>query len=227
MAERAFRYNTSVRTNSPQRGGAVTGGPFAGMRYPDEVAKHVDAFSWKSSGRYEKELHDTIQRALDWRPRRFVDIGASDGYYAVGFARLGLPVTAYEASESARKLCLQLAEANDVQIALLGACRRIPKLDHCLVLIDVEGNEDRLLSRRAAGVLRSSTVIVESHELARPGVTHRLRSRFADTHIIETVRGVPEAGDGRLETPTWLAFCPRTRRETSSAARHSECDSSG
>jgi hypothetical protein len=186
----------------------VTGGPFAGMRYPDEVAKHVDAFSSKGSGRYEEELHDTIQRALDSQPRHFVGIGASDGYYAVGFARLGLPVTAYEASESARKLCLQLAEANNVQITLLRACRRIPKFDQSLVLIDVEGNEDRLLSRRAAGLLWSSTIIVETHELARPGVTHRLRNRFADTHIIESVNGIAESGDGRLEVPTWLVFWP-------------------
>jgi hypothetical protein len=209
MAERAFRYNASVRTDSPRLGGVVTGGPFAGMRYPDDVARQVDAFALKSSGRYEAELHETIDRALDWRPRQFVDIGSSDGYYAVGFARLGLPVTAYEASESARQVCLRLADANDVQIALLGACRRIPKLDHSLVLIDVEGNEDRLLSRQAAGVLRSSTVIVETHERARPGIIHRLQARFVDTHMIERLRGGFGSGDGRLEPPTWLAFWPR------------------
>jgi hypothetical protein len=179
------------------------------MRYPDEVAKDVDAFSSKSSGRYEEELHETFHRALVWDPRQFVDIGASDGYYAVGFARQGLRVTAYEASDSARQLCLQLAEANDVQIALLGACRRIPELEHSLVLVDIEGNEDKLLSSRAARALRSSTVVVETHEFARPGVTNRLRSRFAGTHVIETMCGVTELADGRLERPTWLAFWPR------------------
>jgi hypothetical protein len=189
------------------------------MRYPDEVAKDVDAFSSKSSGRYEEELHETFHRALVWEPRQFVDIGASDGYYAVGFARQGLRVTAYEASDSARQLCRRLAEANDVQIALLGACRRIPELEHSLVLVDVEGNEDQLLSRRAAGLLRSSMVIVETHEFARQGVTHRLRSRFAGTHLIETIHGASKT-DGRLEKPTWLALWPRLSAQSSGTAHH-------
>lgn len=209
MAERAFRHNTQTRSDGFIEGGTVTGGPFAGMRYPDEIVCRIDAPALKVAGCYEAELHETIERALRWQPRRFVDIGGSDGYYAVGFARLGLPVTVYEASRSARKLCSKLAGANDVRIDVLGACRQLPQVHHSLVLVDIEGSEDRLLSRRAAEFLRSSTVIVETHELASPGVIDRLRMRFADTHVVETLRGASDLGDGRLEPPIWLALWPR------------------
>lgn len=57
---------------------------------------------------------------------------------------------------------------------LVQPCRRIPKL------------HNPSLSRRVACLLRSSTVIVETHEFARPGVTYRLRTRFVFKR--ETIR---------------------------------------
>jgi hypothetical protein len=68
-------------------GPRVRHGPFRGMRYE---ANRVAA-TQKLIGAYERELHPWLERVLAQRPTRFVDIGAADGYYAIGIARRDIP----------------------------------------------------------------------------------------------------------------------------------------
>jgi hypothetical protein len=210
MAERAFRHNASVRKNKQESGGLVSGGPFAGMRYPTDIAAQIDALPLKITGLYEKELHEPLVASAN-RHELFVDVGAADGYYAVGMAMLGLPVLCYEASRLARKLCLALANENGVRLDLRGACRWLPRLPNALVLIDVEGAEDTLLAGGAPRRLRGCTLIVETHDFLRPGVTNRLREGLRKTHRVETLTGSLHKFEERQQEPLWLVCQPAAR----------------
>ena len=116
MANRGLRHQLRLHASSGQlhsakrfaavRGPHVRHGPFRGMRYE---ANRVAA-TQKLIGTYERELHPWFERVLAQRPTRFVDIGAADGYYAIGIARAGVPVVAFEMSRIARRQLRELAK---------------------------------------------------------------------------------------------------------------------
>jgi hypothetical protein len=66
--------------------GRVHSGPFAGMRWissaPDCARIHIP----KLLGIYERELNPYIDQACALNFSRIVDVGAAEGYYAVGMA---------------------------------------------------------------------------------------------------------------------------------------------
>ena len=88
-------------------------GPFRGMRYIHH-AVHVQSSAYcpKLLGTYEQELHSVVDSLRTQRPyQRVINIGAGEGYYAVGLA-LHLPqsrLTAFEADPDSRKGMMSLA----------------------------------------------------------------------------------------------------------------------
>ena len=62
----------------------VSGGPFAGLTYPD---REPISLVPKLLGIYERELHGAVEAAVLGQPEVIVNVGAADGYYAVGLAR--------------------------------------------------------------------------------------------------------------------------------------------
>ena len=64
--------------------GLVHAGPFAGMRYVDRSVG--SCFIPKLLGTYERELAPKIERICRRQPGLVVDVGAAEGYYAVGLA---------------------------------------------------------------------------------------------------------------------------------------------
>lgn len=58
-------------------------------------------------GSYEEELHEVVEEIIARSPAVVVDIGAAEGYYAIGFARR-LPKTtvfAIDLDSRARQVC--------------------------------------------------------------------------------------------------------------------------
>jgi hypothetical protein len=209
MADRAIRWNVASdrKRGDWTRIDEVKQGPFSGMVYPEETAEWVIAPGLKESGEYEAALLPAFVAELQRSPSSFVDIGAADGYYAVGAARLGIRSIAYESSPIQRRAIQALAAANAVDVEVRGHCFRVPRLPHrSLLLIDAEGAEKRLLTKSAARRLGASAVIVELHEQFARGVTQALLSRFAETHQAELVRGAQEPG--RSEPQVWAVFRP-------------------
>ncbi len=159
----------------------------------------------KVLGTYESELHPAIEEICRSRCDRIIDIGAAEGYYAVGMA-LRNPEAAmigFEMSAPARHLLRRLARRNGVsdRIALRGACS-IAALDTALagarqpaVICDCEGAEDVLLRPDRVKSLRHALLLVETHEGMVDGVTRRLRERFFLTHQIEVIDSRPRSGD--------------------------------
>src|SRR5687768_1267068 len=67
------------------QGYTVTAGPFAGMRYIDDLPLD-QALVPRLLGAYEAELSYPIQQLLAKGYDTVIDVGSSEGYYAVGFA---------------------------------------------------------------------------------------------------------------------------------------------
>lgn len=174
----------------------VQAGPFAGMRFPKYAVGRGELVVTQLLGAYEEELHDAFRRAIERRPRLVVDVGASDGYYAVGLARAlpGATVHAYEMNAFPARVCEALARENGVRerIVMHGLCTpeelaALPAGEPTFVLCDCEGAEAELMDPRRAPVLAGADLIVELHEFAAPGVRELIERRFAATHEIEIV----------------------------------------
>jgi hypothetical protein len=192
--------DSMARKLSPS--GKVLDGIFAGMAMPASG-------TWggglaRLAGTYEEELVPYLHQLVSVQPVAVIDIGAADGYYAVGLARM-LPTTrvfAYEIDPKARVLCRQVAEANDVSnVTIRGRMtpnelrRRV--CSGTFVLSDVEGYEDRLFDPLLIPSLSEAYMIVELHEFAIPGVTDNIVGRFKESHHIELVDAVNKSGAGR------------------------------
>jgi hypothetical protein len=166
----------------------VRGGPFKGMRYTNEGYGVLAA---KLFGTYECELLSVMEPLLKARFDRFIDIGAGDGYYVIGFAIRSRvrEIIAYDASEAAQKMICEMAVANGVgdRIRLKGWChpehlsRELGEGSN-LVLMDVEGAEEVLLDPTQVPELRNAWILFEAHDVITPGVGGRVVRRFMGTH---------------------------------------------
>lgn len=174
--------------------GHVLSGPFRNMRYVDRT--YCSVLHPKLLGVYEKELHEVVETSCNLEIDRVVDIGAAEGYYAVGFAcrRPSVPVIAFEMNPVAAATCVELArlngQANNVRV--LGKCdtdalSKVTSTGTSLIICDCEGAEDELLSLEIVTGLKNCHILVETHEFASPGVTQRLSDRFDQTHLVSVI----------------------------------------
>ena len=94
--------------------GRVLSGPFAGLRYLDEILR-PDLLP-KLLGTYEKELHPWLEELLARPIAHIINVGAAEGYYATGFA-LRQPETrvlAFEMDPVEQRRMRVLTEQNGV-----------------------------------------------------------------------------------------------------------------
>jgi predicted O-methyltransferase YrrM len=192
----------------------------------------------KLLGTYEKELWPAIAQAIRRGPDVVVNLGAAEGYYAVGMAR-ALPhsrVIGFEAQTDYADVLRTLAERNGVQprVEVRGLCRVAdlqPALDGAdcpLVLCDVEGAERILLDPAHVPALVRSCVLVEIHDMFVAGTGAEIQRRFSPTHRVECIpsaertwRDVPPGvkitrrqlrralGEGRPGLMHWFWMTPR------------------
>lgn len=174
--------------------GAVVAGPFRSMKYVDKA--FCSALLPKLLGVYERELYDVVELACHSPVERVIDIGAAEGYYAVGFAlrRPNLPVIAFEMDPAAAETAAELAKRNGVQnrVEIRGECRpsdlaALTEHGASLVICDCEGAEQALLDPAIAKGLTRSYILVELHEFIVAGITATMRERFGATHRISEI----------------------------------------
>lgn len=149
------------------------------------------------AGTYELELHEVVETLIRSRPRLLINIGAADGYYAVGMA-LRCPdaeVVAYEADPYYARICAQVARLNAVggRIDLRGSCTaealaQLNPQPGTAVICDCEGAEAQLIDPTRVGWLRRSTLLVEVHESYDPGLPAKLGERLQGTHSLEWIQ---------------------------------------
>lgn len=174
----------------------------------------------KLLGSYEIELHPIIASLPALGVTRCVDIGAAEGYYAVGLARLlKCPVECFEIEPAGQKLVRELAVRNDLsdKVSVLGRCD--PEalesvLSACrdfgptLIVCDVEGFEDVLLDLATVPTLHRCHLLVEVHDAFVPGVGDRLCGRFKGTHRCERIPARHRTAEDFPAGSWWARFVP-------------------
>lgn len=156
-------------------GWKVISGPFKGLKFPPPVGgwSNVD-LGGMALGIYEKEVLDVIS-GLSEPVELFINLGAADGYYAVGMLSAGLAKHAvcFESDINAHKNILALAQLNNVseRVSLRGTAADNFLADvHCdqnsknLLLSDIEGGEFQIFHSEALfDQLRNFTILIEVH----------------------------------------------------------------
>lgn len=182
-------------------GNTVLSGPFTGTKlYLCSLSgRHLLGYLL---GTQEIELHGAVEEIISRRYATIINIGAADGYYALGLARR-LPqarVLAFEANSTHHKYLDASARVNGVseRMFVRGFCSghelraalatvRKP----ALVVCDIEGGEVDLLDPESVGHLRSVDLLVETHDQYVVNCTEILKSRFAPTHAVQQFSGRP------------------------------------
>ena len=149
----------------------------------------------KLLGIYESEVNEAVEDCCSHGYKTILNVGAAEGYYAVGLARRcpGALVHAFETEAEGREMIQQLAAINGCadRIQVHGLCTpddlQLLLQNHpdALLVMDVEGAEDDLLQPERIPELAGCRILVELHEFAVPGIRNRLRERFAPTHEIQ------------------------------------------
>ncbi len=152
-------------------GGKVQGGPFKGMKL---LANSIESAHYpKYLGTYEIELREWMEQQCEISYDTILNVGAGEGYYAVGLARRipNARIIAYEMEEVGQKLLKELATLNQVneQVVLKGRCtldilaKDMPQNGKTLVIMDCEGEEERLLDKETIPELARATIVSEVH----------------------------------------------------------------
>lgn len=177
----------------------ILGGPFKGMKF--SRAKVGSELLPKLLGTYEMELTPVLGQI--WRSplRMIVNVGAAEGYYAVGLAMKAphARVVAYEAEEGGRAAIDEVARLNHVndRVEVRGRCelselgRELSLWGTGFLMVDVEGFEDSLLDPAAIPAMRDWYILFESHDLFIPGIGERICRRFAASHSVLEIRSRP------------------------------------
>jgi hypothetical protein len=180
-----IRHEVQRKTN-----GQVLYGPFKGMRI-DLKGAPLCTFL----GTIEKEIHPVFAKLSVFRFKQIINIGATEGYYAVGMA-LKYPdatVYAFEMQEVPyRAKIAKLASINLVsdRVNIRGYCSATDLVNlltpykSTLLMLDVEGDEINLLDPLAIDGLRRTTILVELHDMLVPGCSRIIEERFQNTHAI-------------------------------------------
>jgi hypothetical protein len=173
-------------------GGRIIDGPFVGLRY---ARSGMVKFS-QLLGTYERCLVPVVERVIEQRPRVIIDVGAAYGYYALGFARRcpNSRVIAYETDCTRLDLMRKYRRLNglDNQVEARSECTAaslgedLRQSPGAFVFMDAEGAEDQLLTPEIRNI-EQSEMLIELHEMFVPGVTGRLRRRFARTHMAAVI----------------------------------------
>lgn len=176
-------------------GSRVLAGPFTGLTYPAFTSSGSALFP-KILGSYEQELQPIIESLVARNYSMVVDIGAAEGYYAVGMATR-LPhatVYAFEADPNGAAQLAALAAANGVadRVIARGLCTvaELAGLDlsaRPLIISDCEGAEVRLLDPQVVPAVTSCDILLEFHSLGGADPYALFRERFNATHDIEII----------------------------------------
>lgn len=172
----------------------VLSGPLKGLAYYNKSVWGLITSKW--IGSYEEELHSVLSKIIRNNYRRIIDVGAAEGYYAVGLAKMCplSAVLAFDIDPVARLRMRQLRDLNSISNLKIGsyctdkllADSIVPQLS--VLICDIEGYEYRLLDIEKVSKLASTDVLVEIHgfeELSSDCVKQTIKARFANTHRIQ------------------------------------------
>lgn len=131
-----------------------------------------------------------------------LDVGAADGFYAIGFAiRMhATQVVGVDTDRSARNATQNFALENcGYNVQVKSMCTTAWIRDHVkpnsLIFLDYKGYGMTLFDDEAAPVLTECDKVIELHERAPAGVDSTIRSRLGNTHDVRVVTYVDHSPD--------------------------------
>jgi hypothetical protein len=189
--------------------GRVSFGLFSGLRLNRDTWWGQSDLGAQCLGLYEKEILNLISAHGPFKT--FLDIGAADGYYAVGLlhAKMAKKAICFEISEDGQRAIERnwrlngkpgklevYGEADGHSISSIAE-----KLcENTLVLIDVEGFEFQLLSPELIAILGQCNVVLEIHNWIEgfaekyPVLLRNLDKYFDITVIAQSDRNTQNIG---------------------------------
>lgn len=154
--------------------GRVGYGPFKGLELDPLPGWGQSDLGSMLLGCYEIEVMAELHSSEFQARRHFVDVGAADGYYAVGTLANGRFDSAdcFELTEIGRETIARNAARNAVEekIRVLGEAdsnlpMRIPETDwsNTVILCDIEGAEFTVLDQKCLERMQGAMIIIEIH----------------------------------------------------------------
>jgi hypothetical protein len=207
-------------------GPLVAAGPFAGMRYLRSSSGSV--LGAKLLGCYEAELHGIISQISGDPPDLFIDVGAAEGYYAVGVAsmlkqgkRSGniCKIIAFEANFIARHRLIQLARLNgvqnDLEIAGLASpdslSRHLQGAKNPILWCDIDGGEYGLLDPTIISGLNKTTIVLETHEAMAGRPVSFILKRFHHSHSLQRIPNQERSAEDWFPPELSSVFSPQEK----------------
>lgn len=169
----------------------VQTGPFRRLRYTRSavLSRHATPML---IGQYERQIYPFLLDAAQ-RADLVINLGHGEGYYAIGFARLGKRVVAFDVDPNERRICQEMARLNrvDDRISIrpwcsAGTLTSLTHSERALVLCDIEGAELELFTPSLIRNLSHCDVIVEMRGLF-PEANDHFVSRFEGTHYVSRI----------------------------------------
>jgi hypothetical protein len=175
--------------------GVVVSGPFKGMNILPESKWGDGDYANKLLGLYESELYDIVEKEIAAEHDFILNVGCAEGFYGIGLAqRTGLPTALVDIDADSLAIARKNAEANMVA-GVEYINQSSPELIENLLslfakpflVMDCEGYEEQYLDLSTVPSLAKTTVLVETHDCFRAGITERLEARFGATHEVVRV----------------------------------------
>ena len=209
-----------------------------------EINKNWNEYDTASKflGMYEKEVQDEIakiQKNKKNQKKYFINLGASEGYHLIGVLNKKLFNfgVAYEINANAKKILKENLVKNKIsnKALILNKADKnfledsFPKkfnLKDCFFLIDIEGDEFKLLNRYNLNKLKKSVLIVELHDfyfsskkliskLKRIFKTKILTTGNRDLSNFEAIENLHDTekwllvNEGRPKKMEWIVCVPK------------------
>lgn len=230
------RRNELTELVGERTGHYVQAGPFKGMIILPWWSWGDGDHAVKLLGIYESELYGVAEEQVVAKPDYILNVGCAEGFWGLGMAmRTGAPALLIDINEPALEIAKENAMVNNLENISYSSESTTAKIDDVLsqhmnpfLIMDCEGAEDQLLDLVAVPNLKHTTILLESHDCFVPGLTARLKERFANTHtVVEISQGaknpyidvIKDLGDhdkmllcieGRAMTMSWLYMVPKS-----------------
>lgn len=175
--------------------GVVYQGPFENMKIIPKWEWGDGDTASKLLGLYENELYESIEKVIQSNPNLIVNYGSAEGFYGIGLGlRTQSPVILIDISQKSLSISQENAELNAFENIQFTTDNSNTNLELILkhaqrpfLFMDCEGHENIALNLEEVPSLKHTTLIVECHDFAVPGITGDLMKRFELTHDVEVI----------------------------------------
>jgi len=189
----------------------------------------------KIFGLYENQILNWIQQK---KFDLFIDIGAADGYYAIGIlhSKVASRAVTFEISVDDRKITKASAIINNVydKISIRDEATSseiVEILKNCnsgLIIVDIEGDEYNLITRELLEAAKNCCIIIEIHEMPIKEIQINMLNLCKEFHNYEELTGLERnfpkdnfteklsdnervlvLSEGRQYGMSWIALSPK------------------